>query len=282
MPSTGPDDNAFRSLLARCTSALTADRRVLGLCLFGSLASNTHDCASDIDLGILVDEGQLAGMLEDGRWMRDVAPILVHGTIGSDTACLCALHRWMQYIIKVDYTLFHPAALPPWYHTDVCILYDPTATFLTLSRSSPHAPCPPSLNPDDFWIGFSSALRMLRRGECLEALDILTSLRDPTVTYLLSDVYRIPFRNYRHAEATYPAVVLLALHDTYASPTRDDILRALVQLGTLYCDVRSLVSQHEGSRHRQIMITLCLESGLLHREEVTIATHTHELPEPPI
>jgi len=220
--------------LLRCQACLPADDRVLGLCVFGSVAAGRADAHSDIDLGLLVGQEQLDSLLAAPDLIARVAPVIAWAASRAGDNCLFAIHEFECGFVKIDYNFFTSDDVPSWLSGEAEILYDRSGALTTLKairhvRQEPRGfPC------EYFWIGIWNATRMLRRGELLEACDILNHLRDPLMMDLLSRAFQLPFQNYRRVEERYPPNVVQWLRRTFARPEPEELLSALAEMAALY------------------------------------------------
>jgi predicted nucleotidyltransferase len=244
MANTDPTPATFlEQILARCQAHLVTDSRVLGLCVFGSLAIGHTDEFSDIDLGILVEQDQLDTILADRDLIRGVAPLLISGPALADDDCVFALHDVDGRLVKVDYNYFSDNRPPPWLSSESRVLFDHSSTLAELIALPGVQQQPASIPSDAFWVEMWSAARMVRRGELFEACDILNHLRDPVLTRLLSQVHGVPFQNYRRLEELYPTEIVERLRHTFARPDQGDLENAIAQLAALYLDTLRMTGE---------------------------------------
>lgn len=252
----------LENALEQCQTHLVMDSRVLGLCVFGSLASGDADEYSDIDLGILVEHVQLDDVLSDSDLIAGVAPLLVRSSTLDNDNCVFALHEFGGRPIKVDYNYFDTTSSPPWFLKNVRILYDPSGELSQFIALPCDERLQSSIPSEYFWVALWSAIRMFRRGELLEACDILNHLRDPVVTQLLSVAYGVPFQNYRRFEQVYPPRIVEWMRRTVARPEPAELKTALCQLVDLYTHAISHSRSTDTQPDAQIINRILRDTGL--------------------
>lgn len=255
----------------KCCSSLKSDPRVMSIYLVGSLASGNADVHSDVDLCILVSKGQQNCVLADAdRIAANVGPVLVSGLL-RDSTRYSVLYDLYGQIVKVDYDYFGMEEVPDLikssmstrtYLFDRKLLYDCCGTVEDLfkaiepsqAQTISHESCSPF--PLSAW----SVIRMVRRGELLEAVDIMNHMRDPLLTQLLCQVYDVPFENYRRMETKLPHEILAWLKRTIAGPTSDEVLTALRELIKLYLYASDILGDDIGQQQRVACVRIVEES----------------------
>ncbi|MFH2053341.1 MAG: hypothetical protein ABIK96_12830 [bacterium] len=206
---------------------LRKDTRISGICCFGSLATGAADAYSDLDLGLLVADEQIAGFASSREVPEGVAPVAAMAPCPGDENCILVLHRFGGEYLKVDYNYFSARTPLPWYGREVRVLFDRDGALDTISRRSRDAPG--GSEPDYGLVAMLlwNAVRMVQRGELMEAVDVLAQLRDPLLTGLVCQRYGRVFLNYRRVESTYPPEVVDMLRRTYAGPDTEELWRAI-------------------------------------------------------
>jgi len=248
-------------MVENCCAVLRADPRVTAVCLVGSLARDEADANSDVDLCIFVSEGQLDSILTQASTIAGrITSVLVSGHIPNSTS-YCSIYDLSGRMVKVDYDYFGVEQLPDMIMTGMRtrtylfhhkLLYDRHGDVRhMLNTSVPrHVPAAP-LPSIPFAISASSVVRMTRRGEFFEALDIMNHMRDPLLTSLLCRAFDTPFENYRRIESKLPDEIADWLYRTIAKPARHDVLNALHELINLYLHTSSIVGQEIGAGERR-------------------------------
>ena len=247
--------------LNKCCSILELDLRVKSVYLVGSLARGDADVNSDVDLCILVNKGQRDSIIKDAdKIAAAVAPILAGGWL-LDSNCYSVLYDLSGQMVKVDYDYYSIEDLPDLitssmstqtYLYDRKLLYDCSGTVEDLFKTiDPSQLQPISHGPHSFFpLSACSVIRMVRRGELLEAMDIINHMRDPHLTRLLCRLYNVPFENYRRMETKLPCEILTWLKRTIARPTKDELLTALRELIGLYLYVGDILGDGIGQQER--------------------------------
>jgi len=238
----------------KCCAVLQTDPRVSAICLVGSLARGDADANSDVDLCVFVDNGQLDSLLaETARIATRVGQVLVSGWL-HDSTSFCALYDLADHIIKVDFDFFEVEQLPglmmkgmstQTYLFDHRLVYDRHDDIGPMLEFPPRSPAvaAPLPSPSSLAIAAWSVLRMTRRGEYLEALDIINHMRDPFLTKLLCNVYDLSFQNYRRMEGRLPRDIVERLNSTFPRPIRDELLSSLRELIELYFHLLALLQE---------------------------------------
>jgi len=246
-------------MVNKCCAVLKMDSRVTSIYLIGSLSRGDADVNSDVDLCILVSKENHDSIIKDADNIAAVVgPVLASGWI-CDSTCYSALYDVSGKIVKVDYDYYSMKNLPDLialsmstmtYLFDRKLLYDCFGKvedmFKAIKSSQVQAISHQSHTP--FSISAWSVVRMVRRGELLEALDIMNHMRDPIITRLLCQIYNVPFENYRRMETKLPDEILPWLKRTIARPTRDALLTALRELVGLYLYASNLLGNSIGKQ----------------------------------
>ncbi|GAC1520694.1 MAG: aminoglycoside 6-adenylyltransferase [Chloroflexota bacterium] len=248
-----------RRLAERAIRALSEDAAVLGLYLSGSFAYGVPDRWSDIDLYILVGDGEAGRTIaRHDTLIRGVGPI---GTI------FPATHLGDSHQIIVFYRADEPLHVDYQYR-EVCqlklrrkdervqILLDRTGaleTWRAACRREPHAPEPTHEQvqylEDRFWAWCWYMYCKIRRGELWEARDALEYMRTHVLLPLAHSEGQV-FEGTRRLETKLPDDVQRLLAGTLPqthSPAGyeralDCLMDGYVQLfGALPVDVRARV-----------------------------------------
>jgi len=226
------------------------------------LARGDADGNSDVDLCVLVSDGQLDSILKQTAEMAARAgPVLVSDQFLGLTS-YCALYKMANHIVKVDFDYFTVGQLPDLIMTGMNtetylfnrrLLYDRHGNVGDMFNSLPPCPPPVSSPPSvaSFAISAWSVVRMTRRGELLEAVDIMNHMRDPLLTELLCRKYNVPFENFRRMEEKLPCDIVDWLRRTIARPITGEVLYSLREMIGLYLhlctDLAEGVTSKDGS-----------------------------------
>ncbi len=253
---------SYRSLLHvfdHCITELT--RKIsIGLAVTGSLTKGTADQYSDLDFQVVIpSETSLA---EARSWVIECV-----SSAGQLLASFPATHLGLpnllifflqveSQIVKVDVHLFpidEFRTLP-----QPIILFDPENQFVgsPLRGESEASQLPFTPNFSDLYQRFSGwtwyTYTKLARGECLEAVDSLDTMRSQALLPCLQFIEHLPFEGYRHLETRLSEDFLLALRQTYPSHIqRDEILRALTDLVRIFSQLQPLIIERLGQDYRQ-------------------------------
>ena len=253
---------SYRPLLHvfdHCITELT--RKIsIGLALTGSLTKGTADQYSDLDFQVVIaSETSLA---EARSWVIECV-----SSSGQLLASFPATHLGLpnllifflqveSQIVKVDVHLFpidEFRTLP-----QPVILFDPENQFVgsPLRGESEASQLAFTPNFADLYQKFSGltwyTYTKLARGEYLETVDALDTMRSQALLPCLQFIEYLPFEGYRHLETRLSEGFLLALRQTYPSHLqRDEILRALKDLVRIFSQLQPLIIERLGQDYRQ-------------------------------
>lgn len=181
-PITRDDlEKARNDLLATVVDWFKKDQDVLGIFLGGSLAAETDDAYSDIDLRIVVKPERHQHFVEQRREMPRQWPGFLFNEWLANTQH-CVSH--FQPFGKIDLFYFNVATLTPspWYRLPIRILHDPRGIVADLVRRSEALPF--TVGKDDVDLSISKGLaathetyRRAKRGELFYAQTLLDELR---------------------------------------------------------------------------------------------------------
>ena len=178
---------AQRVLLERIVSELTPDQRCLAVWLGGSLARGEGDALSDVDVGVAVDDANLASFLVDlEAHLGEMGPtIFKRLSRMGDTSVLTAITPdWQRFDVSAHplSTVSHPIAYPR------LVLFDRSEV---QSRFGPFQPTP-SVPPDrlawlveEFWRVLGLLVVVAGREEYLVGVDGVTLLRRYLIDLML-------------------------------------------------------------------------------------------------
>lgn len=247
-------------LLSFAVAHFSADARVAGLFLGGSLAAGSADAWSDIDLRVVVTPESHTAFVDQrceipSRWPGFVFNEWVPG------AQHCVSH--FAPFGKVDIFYYDAAHLnpSPWYRLPIRVLHDPGGLVADLLARSRDLPFIVSERQVDYSISkgiaaVHEAYRRARRGELFYAQALLDELRQHVMQ---AD----DWLNARTPETTVmakfdrrgSAEVRVALGASYAPCDADAILTAVRSLVPLYRD-------QVVALHRQFTLSRPLENDL--------------------
>lgn len=241
--------DSFLRIVNRCREVLSSDTRLMGAYLVGSLARGEADENSDIDLCVVTDGQRHQEVLSDAQ----ATAICIGEALTTDwlagATCFSAIYAVNEAVVKVDFDYFD---LPTFHNlaqqsagnhallSHRTLLFDHSGELETHFRNprlaSPHAT---PRTHGQFLISAWNVVRMLRRGEVIDAIDNLNRMRDPWLTEILCISQGVPFENYRRIETRLPAGLLAQLVDTFALPTQSGVAIACGKVVNLYIHICS-------------------------------------------
>lgn len=253
---------SYRPLLHvfdHCITELT--RKIsIGLAMTGSLTKGTADQYSDLDFQVVIpSETSLA---EARSWVIECV-----SSAGQLLASFPATHLGLpnllifflqveSQVVKVDVHVLPVdefSSLP-----QPVILFDLEDQFSgsPINGEPESSQLPFTPNFSDLYQRFSGwtwyTYTKLARGECLEAVDSLDTMRSQALLPCLQFIEHLPFEGYRHLETRLSKDFLLALRQTYPSHVqRDEILRALKDLVRIFSQLQPLIIERLGQDYRQ-------------------------------
>ncbi len=253
---------SYRPLLHvfdHCITELTREISI-GLAMTGSLTKGTADHYSDLDFQVVIpSETSLA---EAKSWVIECV-----SSAGQLLASFPATHLGLpnlllfflqveSQIVKVDVHVFpidEFRSLP-----QSVILFDPEDQFAGSPLNGEPEASQLAFTPNfaDLYQKFSGWIwytyTKLARGECLEAVDALDTMRSQALLPCLQFIEHLPFEGYRHLETRLSEDFFLALRQTYPSHVqRDEILRALKDLVRIFSQLQPLIIERLGQEYRQ-------------------------------
>ena len=225
-----------------------------GLGLKGSLKTGEVDVYSDIDFALAVPD---ASRLAEARdWVREVVC-----SAGRPLATFPATHLGMENlliffletggaVVKVDVGVLTREELLT--GPDALILHDPGGLLSVPRDAGPSGP------PRDFsdlhqkfsgWVWYTYT--KIGRGELLEAVDSLSTMRSWALLPCLQLAEGLPVEGYRRLEQRLPAGSLASLRRTFpASLERAELLRCLEEMIALFAGLQPRVAERLGWDHR--------------------------------
>jgi len=244
-------DSEFRELsppldemVERCTAALAVDCRISACYLVGSLARGDADVNSDVDLLVLVEGGRVESVLTEAESITSlVAPVLASDCL-PDSMCFSVLYEVLDRVVKVDYDFVDERECANLAAESRAIRHSLSQCRPIFDRRRDKTPLLSNIETCAsreesrigtwFYIQAWSAIRMIRRGELLEAFDIVNHMRDPHVTRLVCNHASIPFENYRRMEQRLPEDLAAWLYRTTSGPDRTGLLNSLSEMLSLW------------------------------------------------
>lgn len=273
----------------RCCSVLRQEPLVEAVYLVGSLARGDADAHSDVDLCIVVAPGCSEAVLARAEAIAaQVGPALAGARLPG-SSCYAMLYDFSGCVIKIDYDYFGLDQLPVLitkslnsrtYLVDRRLLFDRHGGAESAFAAAAIQPVSERFHPEAWFpISAWSVIRMVGRGELLEAVDILNHMRDPLITRLLSRAFDVPFENYRRMEKKLPDAIMDCLRRTFPWPARDELLCSLGELVNLYLHVCESLSEEVGPRERSTF-TRILDEVQRQLQPCSAALGSHGLARP--
>ena len=248
MKSVGTILTIHEKLLKKFISIISCDDTIHCMLLAGSLARGEGDKYSDIDLTLIAESGKLLEMQSRLPDLTRKCSTRLLGGFLPDTNTYAVLYEIDGLLIKVDFDCFDKFELSlkikksnylSEYFSDSRILFSRSKEIEYEIKSIKRGIFRGDNDEtSSFLLSAWTVVRMLNRGEVLEAWDVLNHMRDPYVTRLLCCRYSIGFRNYRRMETLLPYSALKQLKRTFARPQARDIPDALRELIKLYIRLR--------------------------------------------
>jgi len=267
---------ALYDIANRACEVWSADARVVGVCLIGSLARNEADRCSDIDLYICVESGTIKSIIAEAPTRASEVGEVLLGDYGFNEQAYVALYKTSLGIVKVDYDFLAIDDLPQLVsksfasHTHLFhsrILFDRRGRLA--SALSPETMKEKDDDPrlsNRFFLAAWSVIRMVRRGELWEAFDILNTMRDPMLTRALCCATGVAFENYRRLETKFAPPLQSRLKATIGGPDAEDLLCALVAALDLYEHANVLLGRKLSNTAQATVVSIREEILVLFRE----------------
>jgi len=236
-----------------------ARRGDIGVAISGSLFHGTIDRYSDLDFEVVAHPETSVEALQEwvSASIRRVAPLLGHFPathLGLDHLLVSFFAR-NDHIVKVDVAVLDLEGFS--HHPSASIVWDPGGK-LARSRTAPSPARHETHVSPDFedihhkfcgWIWYTYS--KIARGECLEAVDSLDTMRRYALLPCLHLIESLPSEGYRWAERRLSAKRLSSLQRTFPSDTgRRELSRALFFLVEFFVEVQPLVAERLARDHR--------------------------------
>lgn len=248
----------------------SADPRIGGVLLTGSLAVGQADRFSDLDLIVVVrDEAYAEVMAERPAFAAILGDLLASFTgehVGEPRLLICLyampigdglLHVDLKFVQAADLVMRVDEPL---------VLYDPDGLCAgVLSKTEAIWPeRDPQWFEDRFWIWLHYAAARLARGERFEALSTVNWIREQVLAPLAARRAGVPQRGLRHIESGAPASIR-SLDATVSLNDSHGLWNALNQCAGLYLDLRSdalpSLVRSEAEQRVRTYLSICAARG---------------------
>ena len=169
----------FQALATRVVEVATADPRITGIVVGGSVATGTSDAYSDLDLVIACRDEDHASVLANApAFAADIGPVLAAFTgehVGERRLLIVLYGPPPQH---VDLKFVSVSDLPDRVEDGVVLWQRGRAVDEARSGTRPSWPQPdPQWIEDRFWVWIHYVAAKIARGEIFEAVDGLTMIR---------------------------------------------------------------------------------------------------------
>ena len=243
-------------IASRAVEDLSGDDRVLGLYLAGSFASGQADRWSDIDLYVVVPDGQADELISSHssliREIADVATLFPATHLG-DRHQIIVFYKAGDEPIHVDYQYREVSGLKPRQKdAEVVLLLDRAGHLARWQDACRHEPeldrrTPEELQhlEDRFWAWCWYTHSKIKRGELWEARKSLEYIRDHVLLPLAHGEDQ-PFEGNRRLETKLPRTTQDLLAETIpASHSVDGYAQALAGSMDAYSRLFEAIPRHE-------------------------------------
>ena len=229
----------FQALATRVVEAATADPRITGVVVGGSVATGTSDAYSDLDLVIACRDEDHASVLADApAFAADVGPVLAAftGEHVGERRLLIVLYGPPP--LHVDLKFVSVSDLSERVEDGIVLWQRGRSVDEARSGTRPSWPQPePQWIEDRFWVWIHYVAAKIARGEIFEAVDGLTMIRGSALAPLATFGRTDRPAGVRRLETLAPEYCP-AFAATIAAPTAADCTRALRSSIDLYLQLR--------------------------------------------
>ncbi len=232
-----------------------AARNDLSVFIQGSIATNTTDPYSDVDL-VFVTDGNLS-LQEESQWLKRVmsslGPLVAHFPathLGMDNLLISFINMNGD-VVKIDvkmepFEMFQADAVTKALHLSKRMRMESW-------RKSDFAPPLPDFEDihQKFvgWIWYTYT--KIARGEWFEAVDSLDCMRGKALLPCLHLSANVPREGYRRLETRLPEKLVQQLRSTYPSGFEPrELTRALLALSFMFRDLQPKIQKNLGRNHQ--------------------------------
>ena len=241
---------AQRDLLERVLACYTADERVLGLMLYGSLAQGEGDEFSDIDLNVVTDPPHHADLLAEAPVTAGSFGRLLYNFRGASDEPT-QFYAYFDNHVKLDLDFILPGQLDVYVERrSHRVFKDVTGELAQAVEQSERLPERFVPDPADLaaldamlWIRCTDAANKTVRGELWRAHAVVEYLRKETLASLAACLDGLRPTGYRRIETRVSPEWLRGWEATVAQPTRESLLAALAALIDCYSRLRDALAE---------------------------------------
>lgn len=259
-PSSVPPPH--REFLDRAVPLLAGDPRILGIAAAGSYADNAMDAFSDIDLLLVCEPADHAGLMQDRKRLAGhLGPLVAAFTgehVGEPRLLICL---YGPPALHVDLKVVTPADLASRTEDPVVLWQRRGRNILEPSTASGEAGAPDAQWIEDrFWVWVHYGALKIERGELQEALDFLSFLRVSVLGPLGLQRNGLKPYGVRRVEKCPPLAAQLA--STVGALERSALSAALANAIDLYLELRPAGVER---KHGAQQVALDHLEGMKHR-----------------
>jgi len=230
--------SVLRNMLSKCVQLLETDSRVEGAYVVGSMADETFDDYSDIDLYIVAKDDEYDEVYQERfRFAEQIGDVLSTFEVEwPNCQLLGAIYR--NYV-EVDFcytTLEKAEVFSDWYK----ILLDRTGRVRqTLVKKDFTVDARKELKTQtDFALyNVLHAINMVKRGEYWSSIKQIETLRRRLVTLMDLSLGKDVAEEYRRLESLFPLKVEKKLRKTLCVYSKKEIEKSIVAATQLFCEV---------------------------------------------
>ncbi|SOD79890.1 aminoglycoside 6-adenylyltransferase [Spirosoma fluviale] len=234
-----PHLSPFQSFIDVAINVCQQDPEAVGLAAGGSWASGELDAYSDLDL-VLVLSRKLAPDTEQMQaYASKFGPLLAsfRGDHVGEPRLLIALYE--SPLLHVDIKFLTPNEFYQRVENPVILWErDQQLTSIIDKSEAVYPPFDFQWTEDRFWVWMHYAALKIGRGECFEAMDFLSFVRNMVLGPLLHGKHKGLPRGVRRAETTFNPIDLGRLLKTVAAPDRKSLILSLTEAMNLYEELR--------------------------------------------
>lgn len=234
----GKDANVQRKMLSKCTSLLQVDPRIEGAYVVGSMADETEDEYSDIDLYVVVKEEHYAEVYgERFKFAKRIGEVLSTFEVEwPNCQMLGVIYR--NYVeIDICYTKLGQAEV---FSDRYKVVLDRSGRVqkTLITREYPKDPKTELKRQIEFALyNLLHAVNMLHRGEYWSSIKQIETLRKRTVSLVEVLLKKEVGEEYRKLESVFPPKAERKLRRTLCLYRKSDIRKSVKISTQLFCEI---------------------------------------------
>ncbi len=230
--------NVQRKMLSRCVSLLQADPRVEGAYVVGSMADETEDEYSDVDIYLVVKEKHYAEVYgERLKFAESIGDVL--STFEVEWPNCQMLGVIYRNCVEMDlcYTRLRQAEVFSDRYKVILDKYGRIQEAL-IRREYPKNPAAELKKQTEFALyNLLHAVNMFHRGEYWSSISQIETLRKRTVSLIELLLNKEIGEEYRNLESLFPQKIEKRLRRTLCLYRKDDIKKSIQLLTQLFCEI---------------------------------------------